>query len=78
VANRSVVIPEKEKAQPGRTRSLWAEDLLWEEIQLVAKRSGHSVSKTVGFLLRAGLAVYRKQLEAGGDGAGKSASDEKP
>lgn len=73
------IVPKREKGpdedSAGKTRSIWASDSLWEELQHAAKREGYSVSKFVGFLLRGGLETYKRQraLEAG-----KSASDEKP
>lgn len=70
------IVPKKDADDgPGRVRSLWAADSLWEEIALHAKREGYSTSKFVAFLLKGGLKAYLKQRAAEG---GKSASDKKP
>jgi hypothetical protein len=70
------VVPKKEKDEgPGRVRSIYAPDPLWEEITHAAKREGYSVSKMVAFLLKAGLRAYLKQRALQAE---KSASDEKP
>jgi hypothetical protein len=60
----------------GRTRSVWASDALWEELQLAAKREGYSVSKFVGYLLRFALDKY--QLERASESGTKPSADEKP
>lgn len=58
------IVPKREKSPDegdGRTRSIWASDNLWEEIQLAAKREGYSTSKLVAFLLRGGLEAYKAE-----------------
>lgn len=61
----AAIVPKKTGPDgDGRTRSIWAPDELWEDIQLAAKREGYSVSKFVGFLLRYGLNAYRQERAA--------------
>lgn len=68
----SEIVPKKPKeavAGEGRTRTIWAHDDFWKELELAAKREGYSVSKFVGFLLKGGFAAYKKQ---------RALDDEKP
>lgn len=59
-----VVPPKKSKeAGAGATRSIWASDALWAELQFYARQEGYSVSKFVGFILAGGLKAYLKQRE---------------